>query len=418
MASNAPDRTTAELITLFGLFGGTNLGNEATLASCLAAIAKRRPEAALACVGLQRERADWRGRPIRPLPLDPRPLRDMPLVHRLSGRGVGRSVRHALVLATERGRAVRARALIGDTSLFLVPGTGIVDDFGQGALDLPAHLLRWCDAARARGGRVALLSIGASRVEAPAARERFVRALALADYVTVRDEVSQQHLIRLGCARAAVVPDLAFGLPRECVGTLENFHWPPRCVGLGVMGYRGWNVDATTGERIYSDYVAKLTRAAHNLLAAGLSLRLLHGDTLADVATVCEIAGPLQKRYGAERVTAERVATFEDAFRELRRVDALIASRYHNVLFALLLGLPVISLSYGDKNDALMADFGLSAYCLPIEEFSVERLIAQFQLLQAMPEPPTARIARRLAAFRARVEEQYDAVLGGAAGSA
>jgi polysaccharide pyruvyl transferase WcaK-like protein len=184
------------------------------------------------------------------------------------------------------------------------------------------------------------------------------------------------------------------------------------------MGYRGWNVDATTGERIYSDYVAKLTRAAHNLLAAGLSLRLLHGDTLADVATVCEIAGPLQERYGAERVTAERVATFEDAFRELRRVDALIASRYHNVLFALLLGLPVISLSYGDKNDALMADFGLSAYCLPIEEFSVERLIAQFQLLQAMPEPPTARIARRLAAFRARVEEQYDAVLGGAAGSA
>lgn len=74
-------------------------------------------------------------------------------------------------------------------------------------------------------------------------------------------------------------------------------------------------------------------------------------------------------------------ASFGQLVEQFSTVDFVSASRYHNVGLGLLLGKPVVSLSFEAKHDALMSDVGLGEYCLSLDDFSLERLLEQFQRL-------------------------------------
>ena len=56
----------------------------------------------------------------------------------------------------------------------------------------------------------------------------------------------------------------------------------------------------------------------------------------------------------------------------------IVATRYHNVICALMLSKPTISIGYGEKNAVLMADTGLAEYCQAADSLDVGRLIEQF----------------------------------------
>jgi len=76
-----------------------------------------------------------------------------------------------------------------------------------------------------------------------------------------------------------------------------------------------------------------------------------------------------------------------------------------------MLGRPVISLGYHSKNDELMAEMGLQAYCQHIERFSVDQLVQQFQTLVAELDRASQQIQRRCGQYRESLDEQYRAIL-------
>jgi polysaccharide pyruvyl transferase WcaK-like protein len=94
--------------------------------------------------------------------------------------------------------------------------------------------------------------------------------------------------------------------------------------------------------------------------------------------------------------------------RQIALTDAVVATRFHNILFALLLERPVVSVGYTDKNDALMEEMGLGAYRQNIESLDTRVLIRQFTELAALPVPPIAAIRDKVEQFRSRLEQQYD----------
>jgi polysaccharide pyruvyl transferase WcaK-like protein len=214
-----------------------------------------------------------------------------------------------------------------------------------------------------------------------------------------------------------VVPDLAFGLPREQLVAAAPLQWPPRVVALGVMGYRGWNAPAADAKRLHAEYLDRIERLARFLLADGLRVRLIHGDTRADLETVSAVAARLRDSAQEPELTAAPITRYADAISEIGQCDLVVATRYHNLLFGLLLGRPVVSIGYGDKNEALLADFGLEQYACHVESFDPARLRAQICALAALPTPPTANVTEILEAFRRRVDEQYDAAFGPAPGA-
>ena len=95
---------------------------------------------------------------------------------------------------------------------------------------------------------------------------------------------------------------------------------------------------------------------------------------------------------------------------QLKTVDFVIASRFHNVLLALLLGKPVVSVSYEAKNEALMQQMGLGRFCQTLDGLDLERLLEQFRELQQQADALHATLAEGAADNRARLAAQYDSI--------
>ena len=91
--------------------------------------------------------------------------------------------------------------------------------------------------------------------------------------------------------------------------------------------------------------------------------------------------------------------TLHDVMQQMADTDIVVATRYHNVVCALRVGKPTISIGYAEKNDALLAEVGLADFCQDIERLDVDLLEAQ-----------TAR--------RRAFQEQYHGIVRGVAGPA
>lgn len=400
---------------LFGLFGSPNLGNEATLAAFLRAARSRQPNARFTCVAPAHSRVCQMHAVDALEPMLPKPV----------SRGLWRlpeplrapAERLAYGL-TDGARRAHARAVLSDAAGLFVPGTGVIDDFGQGPDDMPAHLLRWVEAARDVGCPVHFVSIGVSRVDHALSRSRFVRALDHAASFSVRDAISADNARRLGARVAATVTtDLAFSLPAEWI-LGPPLSWPPRVIGLGLIGFRGWGAAQADGEEIYRDYLARTAALARDLLARGYSLRLLIGDARADAGVADDLLaalGPAARASG--RVAAPTIGDFRELLRQLGHCELVVAARYHNLLLSLMSGRAAVSIGYADKNAAVMADMGCADACHDIIGFDPAAVLADVDRI-ARDTDPRAALLERAAQLRLRLEAQYDRLFGTAVASA
>ena len=116
------------------------------------------------------------------------------------------------------------------------------------------------------------------------------------------------------------------------------------------------------------------------LLAQEYDVRLLIGDRW-DVHAIQEFRDLLRERlsvYDEGHIIDEPVFSVEDLLSQIAATDIVVATRFHNVLLALLCDKPVISISFHHKCESLMSAMGLSAYCLDINDLKADRLIEKF----------------------------------------
>jgi polysaccharide pyruvyl transferase WcaK-like protein len=68
---------------------------------------------------------------------------------------------------------------------------------------------------------------------------------------------------------------------------------------------------------------------------------------------------------------------------QMLETDVVVATRFHNVVCALKVGRPTVSLGYSKKNDALLAEMGLQQFCQHVETFDLDLLVRQVSQLLA-----------------------------------
>lgn len=395
-------------LALAGLFGSPNFGNEATLDAFLAQVRSRIAGVEFVCIA-PRQSAIERMHGIPLLPIDPWPVAAP--FWRLRPAALRQACVDLAERLTEPARRRRAAQSLAGADGLLFPGTGLIDDFGQRPQDLPGHVARWTAAAAAAGLPVRMVAVGVSTVAHPRSRAFFRQALAHTEACSVRDAVSAAQLQRLGHGAAVeIVPDLAFSLPPAALPPAVRRPRPgPIVVGVGVMGYYGWNRSERDGERIHADYFAKLRRLVERLLADGHDVRLFNGDARADPATQQRLAQACA-HVGPGRLIVDACERYQDVLLQLAQCDLVVASRFHNVLLALMLERPTLSLGYGDKNDALMQQFGLADRSHDIERFEVDAVLAQIETLLAAGAAATAGLQPQLVDARQRLDSHYDAL--------
>lgn len=382
-------------IGLFGLLGSGNLGNDGSLEAVLGYLRRDHPDAVLSafCGGPELVAARY-GIEATPLHWYGGEYRTAAGLRAVAAKAFGKLVDVARTVAWVR----RQDAVI-------VPGMGVL----EATLPLrpwgtPYSMLLLCAAGRLTGTPVALVSVGANVIGPRVTRLLVAWAGRLAGYRSYRDEQSREAMRAMGVDTAAdpVFPDLAFALPTPQGGPAQ-----PGLVGVGVMAFHGGNDDRARAEQIYRGYVDGMARFVAWLVGTGRRVRLFSGDGV-DAPAVAEIMSRAAAEVGGSgAVTAARVASLDELMREMAAVETVVATRFHNVLCALKLGKPTISVGYAAKNDALMAAFGLGEFCHPAREVDAERLIAQFTELQQRAPAVRENMARCNAEAAGRLAEQF-----------
>jgi polysaccharide pyruvyl transferase WcaK-like protein len=293
-----------------------------------------------------------------------------------------------MLLGAPRQLASLTRAIghVRRLELLIVPGTGILDDFEGRALGMPLAILAWCSAARLCGTKLAFVSIGAGPMRHPVSRWLLKTAATMADYRSYRDTVSKELMESIGfdTRNDPIYPDIAFKLPTPAISRTHNAD-SSLTVGVGVMTYRGWRNHSRRGPVIYAAYIEKISCFVVWLLDRGFHVRVLTGETgdrhaVDDVLTRVATALP---DLPQGRVLASPIRSLHDLMRQIAETDIVVATRFHNIVCALKLGKPTISIGYARKNDALMADMGLGRFCQHIESLDLDRLFEQFTQLIA-----------------------------------
>jgi polysaccharide pyruvyl transferase WcaK-like protein len=389
-------------VGLFGLLGQGNLGNDGSLEALLAYLRAQHPEVTIdaLCTGPDLIRAQY-----------DLPTADLHWHHSERSRKSGvtayvrRATNTALGMSIDSVRLVR---WVRRHDAVIVPGMGVLETtVPMRTWKTPYLMFLLSASGKLSGTKVALVSIGANFID-----ERFMRILItaaarLAYYRSFRDPLSRDAMQRMGLdvSGDVIYPDVVFSLP-----TPPTARTIPKSVGIGVMDYCGRNVDRRQADDIRSSYIEKITNFALWLVDNGRPIRLITSDPVADDKIIRSILSSLRaERPGLSpsQVIAEPIASIGDLMRQTALVDTVVATRYHNIVCALKLAKPTLSIGYAEKCEVLMEDMGLSGFCQPAKSFDLGRLMKQFEELDDRASELRLMLTERSAARGAKVEDQF-----------
>lgn len=391
--------STPQRIGLFGYLGSGNVGNDASMESVLGYLRSAHPDAIIdaMCTGPDRLRHAYG--------LDAIPLYwYLKHEHRFFFaataplKGLGKAI-----------DIVRIARWVREHDVVIVPGMGVLETtLPLRALGTPFAMFLLCVSGRLSSTKVALVSVGANVIKQPLIRWLCRSAAMLACYVSYRDAGSLGAMPRRGAcmARPRVCPDLAFGIPAR-----PQEPGDAMVVGVGVMDFHGTNDNRGQAKQIYASYVAAVTAFIVWLTDTGRQVRLFVGDTRGcDDRVVDEVLTRVRQSrpdLDGDRITAAPATSFSDLMEAMAPAGTIVATRYHNVICALRLAKPTISLGYGAKHDALMSQMGLAEYCQDARALDVDRLIEQFADIQSRSAQLRPAIAERTEALAREVAEQF-----------
>lgn len=388
---------TGPRVGLFGLLGAGNVGNDGSLEAVLAYLKAEHPDAVLGCLCSGPEQVTARyGIPATPLHWYDAHVRTTSGAVTAAAKAVGKVL-----------DAYRTLAWVRRQDVVIVPGTGVLEaTLPLRPWGFPYALFLLCASGRLLGTRIALLNVGSEVVDQRPTRWLITSAARLAHYRSFRDTHSKSAMHRMGVDTSGdeVYADLTFALPLPPVAPGGT-----GTVGVGVMAWHGGNGDRGRADEIHTAYLATMKGFVRWLVDNGRQVRLLIGDQLDEVVVREIIADLRTHRPGVEpsSVVAEQTTSLDDLMRQMASVDTVVATRYHNVVCALRLAKPTVSISYSAKSDALMAELGLSDFCQPAHFPDLERLIEQFMALESQSGPLRSSMVERSRAIAARLAHQY-----------
>lgn len=430
MSPGGASRTVAVL----GHYHGHNLGDELVVETVMTAARSRIPGVKIIAISLApsdtQERYHVRAVPIQPFATRARNdsaspsgeeasegssvrsrLRRVPgaLPARRALGSVGRLVR-------EVPFSVRAYRLLRGVDTVVVAGSGALLD-AWGPWNHPYAIFRWAMLSRLSGTRFVIPSIGAGPIDSRLGKAMILRLVAAADYVSVRDPYSGELLHSLGVERdLPVLPDMGYGYAL-LNGTSPARNEPIR-VGVNAMAYQDPRYGSYGDGHRFRVYLDKMVEFVAGLLESGIEVEvvLFSSQTSNDPLVAADLVAALKARGLADHPhlhdALDGITGGDDLVRTIRECDYVVAARYHVILLALALGIPTVGFSYHPKTPDLLAQAGHSEWCLDIDDFTPQELLATLGSVRASDSDEVRTALRAKAAdLHAAVERQFDEIL-------
>jgi polysaccharide pyruvyl transferase WcaK-like protein len=160
----------------------------------------------------------------------------------------------------------------------------------------------------------------------------------------------------------------------------------------------------------YADFIRKFA-AFSSWLSHRYSLSLFSTDVLFDSQTIQEVDAAIKDRNPRANISVlnhEIITNTELLLSQMSSMDYIVTCRFHGVIFAHLMNIPVIAISHHPKVATLMTDLGLSEYCLDIHSFDAELLATTFTRLVSDRERIKAHMREKAALYKEDLMSQFD----------
>ncbi len=404
-------------IAFFGLFGQQNLGNESTLQAIMYNARTYMPDLEAKCICTDPEDVSLRYN-ISAFPISYQYAKAFKLKVQVDQKNsLMRLLRKVFIrIPMELQHWVKALKTLQGSHMLIVAGAGLLSDSGTRPLGIPYEIFRWSVIAKICRCKLLFVSVGAGPICSTLTRWFIKSALGLADYRSYRDGFSKQYIESIGFGKKSdrVYPDLAFSLPKTMIPECNKWESKKTVVGVGLLDYNGRiGLQQSGGKAIYRDFINKLNTFVSWLLERKYIVRILIGDALYDMSVKQDLLALLEKgasKFKNEQIIDEPVFSVKDLLSQLAATDIVVSPRFHNILLALMLCKPVVSLSYHKKFESIMSEVGLKEYCQDIDQLDIDKLIEQFTDIEKNANNFKPYIKLRTEACRKALDEQYSII--------
>lgn len=387
-------------IGFFGLLGSGNIGNDGSLDVALTEVLARHPDAQIGffCAGADVISARY-GLPAARLNWYRREYETASGPLGLVLKAVGKLI-----------DIVRTADWVRRFDVVIVPGMGVLAaDLPVRPWGFPYSMFLLSMTGRLFRTKVAFVSVGSDTIQQSATRKLYVTAAKWAAYRSYRDRRSRDALAAMGVdtSRDRVFPDLVFALPTPEVRPAA----PTRTVAVGIMDYHGGNDDRQRAHRLHADYLDAMKRLVRWLVVEkDFDVRLLTGDRADENIARDIVRDSVMYTPSARhpRVSVDPPQSLGQLMQQLAPVQIVVAMRYHNVLCALKMLKPTVSIAYAAKNDELLAGVGLGRYCQSADKLDFDLLVKQVADLESRQDLIRTDLELSNQRFAEQVHEQFD----------
>ena len=281
----------------------------------------------------------------------------------------------------------------------------------------PYTIFKWTVLARLAGARCVVLNIGAGPLVTRLGKF-FVRStLRMASYASFRDVDSKDVVKRIGFERPTFVfPDSAYSLkyavPTRTAATSKD----QTVVGFAPMAYGDPRMSPQHSQAAYAAFVRQLGGFGSWLIRSGFCLTLFCTDIGVDPPVIEDVETLLRtdrqvhvsEIHRGGSLTRVHQWSTADVLTNMSSMDYVVTCRFHAVVFASMLNIPVLAIGHHPKVTALMNDLGLGRYCVDIRDCSPTALTGAFESLVDDHHKIKNQMAEKLIVYRTQLGIQFD----------
>ncbi len=410
-----------EKIAVLYHLGGGNLGDEAGLEAVIRNILKRWPNAQVNAITMNpRDTSERFGIPAFPIRShtwgngyesradDPNRPRKNGFRNWLVSTPTP-AVRIARALLREIGFLLSAFRTVKRYDQLVIGGGGQLTG-RSGPWTFTFGIFMWMWLAKFAGTRRVILNVGAGPLNSRLVKFFSIGSLKAANYVSFRDQRSQDLVKREGFSgTSCVVVDNAYllDLPRSAKSMVTR---AAPVVGIAPMPYPFCDPQEVRSghQRIYEDCMSKFAAFASSLTKSSYSITLFGNDVGVDPRAVEDLRIMLRDSFQIQLPAYQPDRTLAELLARTEALDYVVTCRFHGVVLAHLLNKPVLALAHHPKVTTIMDDLGLSEYCFDIATFDSNRLLNAFATMVSHSAEIKIKMETSLAVYRTKLKAQYD----------
>lgn len=218
-------------------------------------------------------------------------------------------------------------------------------------------------------------SIGTFDFKLPKNKQMVQKILSYAEQIYIRDETSAEQIQKLGVSleRVSKTYESVFGLYDVVKSRIRPSNRPK------IMGVSVWTGNKQSREA-WAHYIHCFAKLADHAIEVGYKIRFFPMEMQgSDRHCIAEVINSVNKKANCEIV--EGFPDTVDHINAIAQCRIFVGHKTHSQIFSLVAGTPLLAVAYHKKTEDFMAQFRLKKYCIVDTQFSAEKLIEMFNLI-------------------------------------